>query len=223
MVFFKGEKRVFIFFPQGISMGKIYYDIEKSEVLKIKLIPNIRIACWRSDSIVMLNQDELMIYGGQSKGSIFAEKIMNNKKAIESVIDDFSKLDENDKVQVLSVMFKAIWEAGKYSKALKVVSNILWTKDIREIICLFPVIRLSNRIEAREFLVGTKPLDNPPTKVFANFGTFLVFTTNEFRSSTIPQLTAQLPILDSSLFQFYAIHHKTRELNELMINPCTLR
>ncbi|KAK8891673.1 hypothetical protein M9Y10_028893 [Tritrichomonas musculus] len=103
--------------------------------------------------------------------------------------------------------------------AIKLVSNVLWRDDVREILSLFPVIMLSIPLEKRKRLDGCQPLENPSQEILSELGKFLLFTSENYKISNDGALSSQLSVLDTSLFEFYAMFHKTRELDSFMREP----
>lgn len=100
--------------------------------------------------------------------------------------------------------------------AIKLVSNVLWRADVREILSLFPTIMLSIKLEKRELLDGTLPIEEPSSQLLEELGKFLYFTSEEYKISNDPALTSQMPVVDTALFEIYAMFTKTRELDAFM-------
>lgn len=103
--------------------------------------------------------------------------------------------------------------------AIKLVSNVLWRDDVREILSLFPVIMLSIPYEKRKRLDGCQPEENPSQELLSELGKFLLFTSDNYKLSSDPALSSQLSVLDTSLFEFYAMFHLTRDLDAFMREP----
>ena len=160
------------------------------------------------------------------------QRITNEKDQMDVVVDMFKDLWVRDPVEPMKKMENIHKQVGKddvqpaerikekYAStkvyALRLVSNVLWRADAREILMLFPVIMLSIPLEKRTLLHGTQPVEQPSKELLQELGKFLLFTSDNYKISNDPTLTSQLPVIDTALFQFYAIHHKTRELDALM-------
>ncbi|OHT14790.1 hypothetical protein TRFO_03086 [Tritrichomonas foetus] len=160
------------------------------------------------------------------------QRITNEKDQMDVMVDMFKDLwvrDPNDPMKGMKDIHENLGKDDsrpsqkvreKYANAkvyaMRLVSNVLWRADAREILMLFPVIMLSIPLEKRELLHGTQPIEEPSKELLQELGKFLLFTSDNYKISNDSTLTAQLPVIDTALFEFYAIHHKTRELDNFM-------
>jgi len=209
------QEKLFEFFPAVMAYAQFKYKHQDN--FTSKPIARVRMVCQKSDTLVFVTDTEMHIYGGTSKGTKLA--LLAIEKGIEPVVAQFIKFDREDKENSIIDMFKFLWEKDQHLLALQIVGRCLWTKDVREIISLFPMIILASPLENRTYLSGTRPLMNPEKSVMAAFGTFLVYTSSQYHESSEPELSSQLPIVDTSLFQFYAMYHQTRELDAFLQKP----
>lgn len=219
----------FEFFPEMCLMAQISHKQIPAAFRDIP-VPRVKLATRRFelDDLLLLNDEEMVTIGGVSHGTRLASMALASG-GIDVVAIQIQRIKNvKDQQDVLVDMFKDLWvreprgkdAKDKYAKAklyaVQLLSKVLWKGDIREVLSLFPFILMANPLEQRVVLNQTQPVEHPDKELLDAFGQFLLFTDNEYKISNDNDLMAQVPILDTALFEFYAAFHQTRYLDAFM-------
>lgn len=207
------------FFETTTAVAQITYS--KQNPFKNIPVPKVKLACPRYElqDMCFMTDTEMYTIGGVSHGVRLAGKALGS--GLDVALIELRRIkNQKDLNDVVIDMFKDLWVREKPANAkilaMRVVTEILWKNDVREIISLFPVMMLESQIKDRILLNGTKPIEQPDMKLMEALGNFLLATDHEYKRSTDPDLTKQIQVIDTCIFQFYAIHHQTRQLDDFM-------
>lgn len=222
------KDNVFQFHEKTTLVGHLSHDT-RNPVFKNIQVPAVRNACKRFhnnlDDLLLMTDEDMYTVGGVSLGSRLADRALRGG-ILEPSFDIQKIKNVQDQNDVIVDMFNDLWVRETKSKngdvetakilAIQLLSNVVWRMDIREVLSLFPFIMLANPLEKRVILVSTQPVENPSKQLLQELGKFLIFTSEQYKLSDDNSLLSQLSIVDTSIFQFYAAFHQTRELDAFM-------
>ena len=218
--FYLYHDRVFEFFDNVAASAVLSFS-RMTESFKSIPISHVRLACSVNDTLILITENGMNAYGGTPRGVQLATKAMESEANLQTSIEQLSMEIKNKKNNpeandIIVDMFKTLWEHEKFYDAIHILTEVDWPYDCREIISLFPCFMLANPLESRIKLIGTKVRESPSEKELGQVGTYLLRASKAYRKRNNPADTNQLSILDTCLFEIFAMTHKTRELDELL-------
>jgi hypothetical protein len=220
-----GRTYVFEFFNKTAAAAEV--KPKSVSAFRDIYVPRVRKACRRYayelNDLLLLTDEAMYTVGGTSPGTTLATLAMKGGLEVAAIrLQRMSNV--KDQQDVLCDMFKDLWVREKVTGpdpkllAMQIVSKVLWQGDVREILSLFPFLQLPVPLETRVLLSGTQVAEQPQNipGLPEALGTFLLFTDNEYKISNDASLITQVSILDTALFEFYAVFHQTRYLDAFM-------
>ena len=208
---FFGENLI-LFYPSRALSCKMSYSHHDSFVPRN--LPSITTFVYYGDVVYFISDYGAYQMGGMTDGMKLANKAASD--GIKIAINQAKSFKPERLKACLIDFFKTLWEKEKYADALDVVSTFLWEEDVKEILSLFPFFVFQGAKKQRTILPSLAQYTGDSLEVFEKLGAFLTFTHGEYIYSHDKKITMQLPILETALFEFYAVFHQTRDIDALL-------
>lgn len=208
--FFGGKCHLF-YLTNTIS-AKITYSHNDNFVPR--KIPKVVAYSTYGDILYLVSEMGIFMTGGMTDGMKLAT--MTSKNGIKAALDVAKTLDSKRLENAMVDFFRTLWEMKLFKEAMILLSEILWTEDVKEVLSLFPFFVLDAKPQPRNKLNGLIEYTLDDITVFEKLGQFLELTKKMFSESHESKLTHQIPVLETALFEYYAVFHQTRDLNQLM-------